>query len=868
MNFTFNFIFIGFINIFILLSNKVYAENVTINILMGKPDALNEAKWNNYITYLDQNDILVNSKTGANNVKIHFSYDTKEPIPNNSKEKYVEVMKNMLKSIGSDSYDMFIFDEKFLYSDAPNIQSEFIRSTIESNLPQGNFVDLTSDISKEDLSHHSEDLLNKSYLNGHLYALPFELDFDLLYYPNNINLSKLDLETLSWEEIIDKNIGNGKSTLSVAFGEKDELLDLFIEYTETKYDNFYNNENDHFDLFYGEKSTELFNSFKEFIKKSSGKDIKEYLSTTYIDAYNSVFSKNEGAIFKGKASNYNSIAQLNNANQAVSILASLPPKNYDVTNVKFIVINKKSKIDKNLLIETAKTLTSREMQLQRSEMIGSIPTFNFKSNNEDYCKTNSSEICEFIKKIKPVDIKKVFDSRESTSFMEVRSTVPEVLLKFILDEYNVKYVTNVFSNIKFLILDKPENWGYLVFGTYLPFVLSFAFISTMMYYTYKFRNSPHIKYLSPGFCIIILVGLVMNSSIPFVHTFIKNNALAQFNYVYDTINTILFFLPMLFVTYRIYSIYNNTTNYNLGEKLNNKSLYTLFGIIFTIWTGYSILVCIFTDVYVEVGGDILDCRRTYYNFVFDNEERIIYRIYYILCIVLTCIMVARLGIVKKRYGEFKFAYMMIFALIFEHINAFVVFLLEDDSTLSFFGSNLLLTLVYTSFAYTLLGNKLIYLIRHPEEANTTRNKITCYDFSSDTFQYVGNSYTFKGSNNSKFNSDKSRTNKSQLSSFNGDTNSGINMSYNNPNSSATYKNSNSSMYNANNSIFNNLSNSIYNNQSNAIYNGQGISLMNKNYENPNVTTSMFGNRQNNLFNNNSEQKDSDFYRSQLINNLK
>ncbi|KAL6613198.1 hypothetical protein U3516DRAFT_781224 [Neocallimastix sp. 'constans'] len=855
---------------------------------MEKPDAINEAKWSNYITQLNQNDLVINDKSGNNYVKIHITYDTNEPIPKNNNKKYADIIKNTVSSFSKPIYDMFIIDEKLLYSDSAKAKSDCVKIATGSWDYYKNYVDLTNEIQKEDLKYHSEDILNKGYFKDHLYALPFELDFDVLYYPNNINLSKLDFENSDWDELLSKNIGsNGKNTMSIAYGEKDELLDLFIEYVEAKFDNFYNNENDHFDLLYGDESNKLFSSFKDLVKNFSINNINSTLEATYIDAYNAVFSSNESNIFFGKASHYQSIAQLSNANQ-VKLSASLPPKNYDVVNAKYIVINKNSKLDKDLLINTAKKITSREMQLQRSELIGSVPTFDLKSNDEAYCQSGYSEICEFVKKMKQINIKKVFESPDAAPFMEVRMFIPETLSKYILGEFSHKEVVNVFSNIKYYILEKPEFWKFLIFGTYIPCILSSIFIIVITYYTYKFRNSPHIKYLSPGFCVIILIGFLLNADIPVIHIFLKSNFMAIFNYLYDTINTIFFFLPMLFVTYRIYSIYNNTTNYNLGEKLNNKSLYTLFAIIFVIWTGYGVLVCIFTEVYVQTKGSIFDSRRVIYNYVFDNQERIAYRLYYIGCIIACVYMVGKLGYVKKRYGEFKFVYMMVFALIFEHVLHFVTLCLnikDEDAVMSLVVSNILLTLTYTVFAYVLLGNKLIYLIKHPEEVNSTQNKVTRYDFSTGTFQYVDNSISFKGdsSNNSKINYEKSKMNKSQSGSLNDNNNiSHPNTFYsntasykNNLNNSTNFTNTNTSFYNNQNNTYD-INNSVFKNLNNSMYNGQNTYAFNN--TNSQSALMFYNNQNNSIFNNNqinsilnnydNGQKNSNYYRSQLLNNLK
>eukprot|EP00833_Pecoramyces_ruminatium_P006373 jgi/Orpsp1_1/1180405/evm.model.c7180000073299.1 len=304
MKFLSNLTNISLVCIASLLSKKVYAENPTIQIFAEKPDFLTETNWNSYATYLNGKSFQVNGKNGASNAKVQLNFNQAENYVNFDTEVYTDYFKSIAEEIQKSNYDMFIVDDKFLFGDYSNIKSELVAGVAKLVDYHKQYVDLTEEIKKEELSFHNEEVLSRCYLNNHLYALPFEMDFDVIY-SRNANLQN-ELEFKNWNDLLTMN-QNG-NLLSAGYGEKGKLLDIFMEFVESDREHIYKDEASYFDIFYNDKAKSLYEPFKNFITKSNVKNVPSSLGISLKDAYDS-FTNGETDLFFGKASHYRSLVQ-------------------------------------------------------------------------------------------------------------------------------------------------------------------------------------------------------------------------------------------------------------------------------------------------------------------------------------------------------------------------------------------------------------------------------------------------------------------------------------------------------------------------------------------------------------------------------
>lgn len=649
-----NFTVIYQLWILLLSITKSYAEDTnikTIQILTEKPDDISISLWNDQYTQL-RDFFLKNNPT--QNFDIKFSYNNDEPANKISTSDYENYVKYVISELQSSNYDIFILDGRFLFSDVAFIESGYVSDTFETRKFHQYYLELNKYINKEDLIYHHPKVLEDGYLNGQLYGLPFELDFDLLYHyhhtSDHSNRTRSDLNDLSWDQLLSTD-NTEQYPLCMALGDEDELLNLFVEYIFINKGislDLSENGKD-FALFYNNTSEALFNDFRNFLAKaisSSGSesDLSPSLELTLENAYNAFIQKRECKFFKGKASHYNTImAQnsmtTNDANSSethsFAVSAELLPHHTSILDKKYLVINKNSKIEKETLISIASQLTSKETQLFKAQQFGSIPTFDMSQSETD------TQIADFLTKIdlpvlelfshlNPIHIKDVFNTgKYAAPFMEIRLLLPSIIKNYLLKKINYLAVANVFENIQNLMMDKMSNVNIPMIVLYIPMILFSIGAILVMILVYRYRSHPHLKIFSPNFCNLIIVGIIMNIlSIP---TMIQYHSIhkCQFRYVYETIDTSLIIFPMVAITYRIYSIYTNQSNLNIGKKLRNRPLfsYIVAVLIFMILilTGITFFILKF---YMVSYGSIDTYRHPTCSYdhglVYDILERILY----------------------------------------------------------------------------------------------------------------------------------------------------------------------------------------------------------------------------------------------------
>lgn len=629
---------------FLILFSVVYTKN-TIEILFEKPDFVNENYCESYSSLINSQFNEINNNNNNNNpnkddiinlqdIHIHFSCHPNLPNKGNSK-LYNEYI---LKQLANSTYDMFILDDKFLFSDVAFIKSQYINEiyNIEDEDNQNNFLtdflfskpnknihtnflNLSKYIQKEKLSYHDSKVLNDGYLDHQLFGLPYELDYDILYYYSNsksTSFNQMDMKNIGWGDLyshISKNESNSYS-LNMGLGNDDELLNIFLEYVNNESIDISGeyNYNKNFKMFYNEESKELYNSFREFIIKSSSLDLNKKLNMTLEDTHN-YFLKDESHIniFKGKVSNYDYFFKnIHNT----TIETTLLPKNTSVLNKKYLIINNQSKLDKKLLTEVAYQLTSKDMQIFRFEKFGSIPTFDISQKQKDksienFC-LNHSEQCEILEKMKKIHIKDVFKSKSkfNAPFMEIRILLPPEIRNFLrYNEYSK--IMDIFENIETLIMDKAGHMDILKIILYLPSII-FTVISIMIIFIiFKYRKNPYIKSYSPLLCNLVIISFIMEMHSPYLMIHYKTIEICYFFDIYHTISTNLMLLPVIAITYRIYTIYNNKSKINFGQKLNNKNLFIFVFSTLLVMTLFSIYINLNREYYILSYGNIETFRN-------------------------------------------------------------------------------------------------------------------------------------------------------------------------------------------------------------------------------------------------------------------
>jgi len=190
------YIYISFILIF--LSTKVFTQNV-INILVDSIDTVNKDKYEK--AYKNMEEVYLNDREDSNN-EIKFIIP-KTLISRSTSNGYIEYLKYILKQLEDPSIDMFILSDRFLFSDTGNIESGELSDALEKKRQfHKNYLDFKdySNFNEKGLNNYFQDILDGCIHEDHVYGLPFEIDYDVLYYKSNGNKTlDSNLKILSWD---------------------------------------------------------------------------------------------------------------------------------------------------------------------------------------------------------------------------------------------------------------------------------------------------------------------------------------------------------------------------------------------------------------------------------------------------------------------------------------------------------------------------------------------------------------------------------------------------------------------------------------------------------------------------------------------
>jgi len=683
------FIYTHILLICLLNLTNAEAEKPKIRILFEKPNVITVANNTAKINFIRNS---LNDK--FNNYDFRIDYD----LDNNIEQPtvYEEYYKNVAKALKDATYDMMVLSGNTLFADESEVESGYVHDKANMRKMHRNFEDLTDLITKDKLAFHNESIVNGGYFDGRLYAIPFETDFDVLYYRRDSQrLKNVNLQNFTWDDInSNKYVYKEDHSISIPLKEEDEKINFFVEY----FSNLVDLKSD-FSKLYTESSKYL-TKFTEFALKTDSK--KKSLKDVHDE-----FMKKEVVFFKGKASYFYSLKK-EYRNTTVALL----PQDYSVLESKYIVINKNSKVDKKTLVDVALQITSKEIQLEKANKYGCIPTFSLtvEDNMSNY------KVYELFNNIKPLNVKEIFIDLKSAPYVETRMLLPGVIDQLLDLLVKPDEFANVLENVKKVLFEKIGIKKYPFYLFNIPMVIFVVFAAVFIGLIIKHREHPHMKLFSPNFCIIIIIAIAMRIIHISNKLLIEDPKYCKYIYFCESLYTDLNLFPMVAVTYRIYKIFCNTSKFKVSRNLNrNVVIFFIVGML--IMMTYS-LICsqVFLEFFFESSGRITtyrqpDCRSDG-PAVLESLERRVNELIYVVMVY----MVIRTGRISKRFGEFKYVYIMFLTGIMEYARNFFINIIPQES---FYGYHILIIvvsmLVDAIFIYFLVGSRIIYAIKHPEQ---------------------------------------------------------------------------------------------------------------------------------------------------------
>ncbi|KAG4086038.1 hypothetical protein H8356DRAFT_1013204 [Neocallimastix lanati (nom. inval.)] len=456
-----------------------------------------------------------------------------------------------------------------------------------------------------------------------------------------------------------KNQDKNKDRISLGLADNDELLNSFIEYSKYHFNNKQKTKifkyPDYFKNFY---KKEIYESFAKFLVEKTGLSINETLAISMEDAYHS-FINGQDSWMKGKASYFQELKQYNNI--TVRMDNSLNDCG-SVIREKFVVINKNSRKNKEILFEIALQLTSRKFQIYRANHFGSIPTFDLKQKNQDqeiqqYCSSHS-EICDQLQSLKPIRMKEALKKNKlSSSFLESRIILPSTL-RTNLQTNNYTQVITAFTSTneseQLILLLFHTNWNVMIT---LMVILGITeiFLIYLVITVFRYRKHSCMKPASPNLCCLTIFGIILSIFYPMLYFVLYNNYLCRISYILKFFISNMVYLPVFVIIYRIFYIYKNISKVHFGEKINDRYLIKCITIALVTVISIITVMVSFNTISITTYGSLIQHRYLYCNY---NELVItsyMFAIYYAIFVFAIVVMTIKSIKVTKKYHDMKYA---------------------------------------------------------------------------------------------------------------------------------------------------------------------------------------------------------------------
>jgi len=591
-----------------------FAEKQRIKLCMkitNMPQSFAKDVWEKYRNDLN-NYFIEKTKDNEelNNYVLDIFYYPYIVPGNDNKNALLDYMKDMANGLPKGEYDMIILDERLLFSEMGMMESKKVKQNLKYRYPSLElFHDLSKYIDRKDLEFHDPKILSGGMYNNKIIGIPYEFDFDVMYFHkedpntqlyNDIQELVDNMESYSWNDLISEM--EKKSLLyRISLFDDNDVLNFVVEYTSSLYNISLENDSDYMKLFYNESSTEYYKNFGVFVQHCSNDGNAINQINTSVDNLFFNFMQGNLTIFTAKASNAFPIEMLKS-----EYIVTLPPKNKSVTTHKYLVANKFSKIKPDVLAKVALILTSKEAQLLREKTFATIPTFDFTKRNNDseiqsYCQKRPF-ICDSMEKMDKIYIRDFFNSKYMVPFFDIECFIPDKFKTFFRFE-KVEPIKTIMLNMNEFITTDLKIYGTLSVIVTSLIVTFFIFVICM---TYKLKEHPYIKVISPLFCILIVIGCILNlfKLLKFIPPYSLGKI--KFFLIHEALGTNLIFVPMFAVTYRIYHIFKTKTL--ISNAFSNKCLFINVLIAINVAVIYNLVIVFTCNFYYESVGSIDDGR--------------------------------------------------------------------------------------------------------------------------------------------------------------------------------------------------------------------------------------------------------------------
>jgi ABC-type glycerol-3-phosphate transport system substrate-binding protein len=651
--------------------------------------------------------------------------------------------KSFVKFLGEEGFDFMVMDDRIFFDDLGIMSATYIPYYVDIDYPSLTLLmDYKDYINDEEMDFHDPKQYKEGKYDGHIYGLPFDIDFDGLYYYNNNEKAKSIVENISdktWDDLVDELNSPPSAPLKVALNVDTDLLGFFVEYINN-HRNF-NKEYDSkfYDIFLNKTGDDLINNFYNLTQKYTDKKATRSTSLKRDQAF-TAFTTENSTFLRGKASLYSILRDSLRVNDT-EISFTLPPKKTTNLFHRYLVANK-ARVGKELspkvFAEIAKILTSKEMQLFRAETFGGIPTFDLKKKDSDdqikiYC-DEFPMMCEYLETMNKIYIKEIFNpSKYAVPYFEVECFLP-LKIRYYLEsgkQEDFDVIKHVLYSIKYLVTN-GEGFSWYIFFSIVCIIISLAISYGTIYFTNKFKDHPSIKIISPSFCNMIVFGSSMSLIKPLFRLPPYSYFKIRFVLIYNTINYGLIFIPMFVVTYRIFRIYKVKTF--LSNSLTNKRLMIITIVLISLSTIYRMVIAFTSKVYYKMVGGIRESRMPYIYYSNNKIDSDIYFTYNNIIFIALIFMIICTGSFSKKFGDICYVFVVFLINVNDFMINFMITIFDEGVFFKFFFLLTIYNDIMVLFCiYFLVGSRVLNILINPKYDNVRGSSVDLRKYISLNF---------------------------------------------------------------------------------------------------------------------------------------
>ncbi|ORX50034.1 hypothetical protein BCR36DRAFT_370538 [Piromyces finnis] len=132
---------------------------------------------------------------------------------------------------------MVVLDDKILFSELEFMETEYYYYLGYRHPSLELLLDLTDYVKMNSINFNDPSILEDAIYKDRLYGLPYELDFDVMYYDSNNEVTKRlsdEMNQISWDKLYSSI--SSTSNLSIGLGDDYDVLQFLMEYTGNKYE--------------------------------------------------------------------------------------------------------------------------------------------------------------------------------------------------------------------------------------------------------------------------------------------------------------------------------------------------------------------------------------------------------------------------------------------------------------------------------------------------------------------------------------------------------------------------------------------------------------------------------------------------------